>query len=282
MKSHDHRPIHCSHDVSAFGDHQYHRRSSISPKQQQPQTNLFQQSSGLEEFHDYNDLGVPDYAIAQSSYIGSLPLTDPPLSTYPAASHDATSQYPLNSYTYGEIPVRGAQRPSMSSSAHSSAYGLGSTGADTSEYDLSQPWYQVPDATSMPSSSFPVGNASTGPSTTEYPRHTTYPSSWQPQSLDYPAGAASLNVSKPTGFNDYRYYSSDPVTSVDGRSGVTDTALPAYGTTGTSRAYSSSGGTPFQDGLETRGSGYTSSYYRHDKHEASGSRSKKSQLPRYR
>ncbi|KAL8897483.1 MAG: hypothetical protein Q9207_007198 [Kuettlingeria erythrocarpa] len=282
MKSHDQWPSHRSHDVSVVGDHQYHRKSSISPQQQQAQTALFQQNTGLETFHDYNDLGVPDCAIAQSPYVGNLPMTDPPVSTYPAASPEVMSEYPLTSYTYGDIPSGGAQRPSMSSSAYSSAYGLGPNGADTSEYDLSKPWYQVPDATSMLPSSFLAGSSSAVPSSTEYARHTTYPSSWQPQSLDYPAGAASLNTPKPTRFNDYRYYSSDAVAPVDGRSGVTDIAGPAYSTTETSRAYSSSGSTPFQENLEPRESGYTSSYYRHGKHDASGSRSKKSHPPRYR
>lgn len=211
-----------------------------------------------------------------------MPSIDPQAATYPAISSNIPNEYTYIPYTYGQVPVPSARRPPVSSSAHSSAYGIGPNGADTSQYDTSQQWYNMP-ATNMPSDSFSAHTSSTCPSSHEYPQHSTY-NLWHSQPSDCSAGAAApLDFTEPTNFNDSGYYLSNTVSSATGRSGVTNTTLPAYGTATASHIYPSDGiSTPFHEGLEPRGSGIDPSCYKPSKHQPSGSRSKRSQLPHYR
>lgn len=245
---------------SGLADRGHPTQTGVSSKQQQLETTLYPERNGFESY-DYSNFQAPDFGTARLPWVGNLPPANPEASSYPHTPSllpGDSSQVPT---MWGSPSALNSKRPSVPSSATSSAYGFGHNDVHTSQYDASQQW-----------SSYSTPTDSLGSPPIDYSQHPSY-TSWEPQrGSEY---LSSYAVGAPP------HYASNLASSVDGRSGGTGTAVPTSGPKTSLVDASDRLSTPPYDYVVPRGSGINPAYYKHGKHHRDPSRPKHPKTSRY-
>ncbi|KAI4156695.1 MAG: hypothetical protein L6R39_001061 [Caloplaca ligustica] len=205
-------------------------------------------------FHDYgaidlNTFETPDFGSTHLTGIASQSQSP----SYPGMP-PIPSDYLQLPYPHDTRAAVSFQEPRQSSSTNSSVYST-RTCLETCQLEYPQQWYPI-SANSGAPTPYVTRVESAGPSPLEYSQSPSY-TMRQPQGQCEALSDFSIGASPPYAFSSG--------TSVNGRSSVAGTTISSMSP---------------DDGIEPRGLGIDPSYYKHEKHHQSLSKSKRSRLPR--